>query len=104
MVVNGGSGYGELGHHRREGSRDLFAAAPKVGAKLDEQGDKAGVVIDDATITTKVKAAAEPGLKPPEARSEVASARSCHRWPLSGGNPGHFMADRYQLPVLLDHA
>lgn len=33
--------------------------------KLGEQGDKAGVAINDAEITTKVKAAifAEPGLK-----------------------------------------
>jgi osmotically-inducible protein OsmY len=37
----------------------------KVGDKLGEQGIKAGVVIDDAEITAKVKAAifAEPGLK-----------------------------------------
>ncbi len=37
----------------------------KVGDKLGEQSDKAGVVIDDAEITAKVKAAvfAEPGLK-----------------------------------------
>jgi hyperosmotically inducible protein len=40
-------------------------ATDKVGEKLSEQGAKAGVAIDDAEITTKVKAAifAEPGLK-----------------------------------------
>jgi osmotically-inducible protein OsmY len=37
----------------------------KVGDKLNLQGDKTAVAIDDAEITTKVKAAvfAEPGLK-----------------------------------------
>jgi len=37
----------------------------KVGEKMSTQSDKAGVAIDDAEITTKVKAAifAEPGLK-----------------------------------------
>lgn len=37
----------------------------KVGDKMSEQSAKAGVAIDDAEITTKVKAAifAEPGLK-----------------------------------------
>jgi osmotically-inducible protein OsmY len=40
-------------------------AADTVGDKLGAQGAKAGVVIDDAEITAKVKAAifAEPGLK-----------------------------------------
>lgn len=40
-------------------------SANKVADKLDEQGNKAGVVINDAEITSKVKAAifAEPGLK-----------------------------------------
>jgi len=40
-------------------------AADKVGEKLGEQGEKTGVAIEDAAITTKVKAAifAEPGLK-----------------------------------------
>lgn len=40
-------------------------AADKVGEKLGEQGVKTGVAIEDAEITTKVKAAifAEPGLK-----------------------------------------
>ena len=40
-------------------------AIDKVGDKLDKQSEKAGVAIDDAEITTKVKAAifAEPGLK-----------------------------------------
>lgn len=40
-------------------------ASDKVAIKMAEQSEKAGVVIDDAEITTKVKAAifAEPGLK-----------------------------------------
>lgn len=40
-------------------------AADAVSEKIGEQSDKAGVVMDDAAITTKVKAAifAEPGLK-----------------------------------------
>jgi len=39
--------------------------ADKVGDKLAMQGDKTAVAIDDAEITTKIKAAifAEPGLK-----------------------------------------
>jgi osmotically-inducible protein OsmY len=46
-------------------SKNISEAADKVGEKLGEQGTKAGVVIDDAEITTKIKAAifAEPGLK-----------------------------------------
>lgn len=45
--------------------RKISEATDKVGEKLGEQGTKAGVAIDDAEITTKVKAAifAEPGLK-----------------------------------------
>ena len=45
--------------------KQISKAADKVGDKLGEQGTKAGVVIDDAEITAKVKAAifAEPGLK-----------------------------------------
>jgi hypothetical protein len=40
-------------------------SADKVADKLGEQGNKAGVAINDAEITSKVKAAifAEPGLK-----------------------------------------
>jgi osmotically-inducible protein OsmY len=40
-------------------------AMDKLGEKLDARGSNAGVAIDDAEITTKVKAAifAEPGLK-----------------------------------------
>lgn len=40
-------------------------AAGTAGEKLGEQGEKTGVAIEDAAITTKVKAAifAEPGLK-----------------------------------------
>ncbi len=50
----------------------IDASVDKAGVKIDEavdklgeQGDKAGVAINDAEITTKVKAAifAEPGLK-----------------------------------------
>ena len=46
-------------------SRKMGETADKVGEKLGEQGAKTGVVIDDAEITAKVKAAifAEPGLK-----------------------------------------
>jgi len=48
-----------------EAGKKIGEAADKVGEKLGEQGVKAGVVIDDAEITAKVKAAifAEPGLK-----------------------------------------
>ena len=48
-----------------EASKKIGTAADKVGEKLGEEGKKAGVAIDDAEITTKVKAAifAEPGLK-----------------------------------------
>jgi hyperosmotically inducible protein len=40
-------------------------AADSVGEKMSAQGEKAGVAIDDAEITAKVKAAifGEPGLK-----------------------------------------
>lgn len=40
-------------------------AASKLNEKMDVEGEKTAVAIDDATITTKVKAAifAEPGLK-----------------------------------------
>ena len=43
----------------------LGEATDKVAVKMAEQSEKAGVAIDDAEITTKVKAAifAEPGLK-----------------------------------------
>jgi osmotically-inducible protein OsmY len=45
--------------------KKIGEAADKVGEKMGEQSAKAGVAIDDAEITTKVKAAifAEPGLK-----------------------------------------
>lgn len=45
--------------------KKMSETADKVGEKLGEQSAKTGVVIDDAEITTKVKAAifAEPGLK-----------------------------------------
>jgi len=43
----------------------IGSAADNVGDKLDAQTAKAGVAIDDAEITSKVKAAifAEPGIK-----------------------------------------
>ncbi|MFA7279317.1 MAG: BON domain-containing protein [Sterolibacterium sp.] len=45
--------------------KKINQTADKVGDKLGEQGFKAGVAIDDAEITGKIKAAifAEPGLK-----------------------------------------
>ena len=48
-----------------EASKKIAAAADKVGEKMGEQGEKASMAIDDAGITTKVKAAifAEPSLK-----------------------------------------
>ncbi|MDO8438055.1 MAG: BON domain-containing protein [Nitrosomonadaceae bacterium] len=48
-----------------EAGKKIGEAADKVVEKLGEQGEKAVVVIDDAEITAKVKAAifAEPGLK-----------------------------------------
>jgi len=43
----------------------IDATAAKVGDKMSAQSEKAAVAVDDAEITTKVKAAifAEPGLK-----------------------------------------
>ena len=48
-----------------EASKRIDEATDEIGKKLDEQGEKASVTIDDAEITTKVKAGifAEPGLK-----------------------------------------
>lgn len=48
-----------------EAGSKIDAVTDKAAEKLGEQGNKAGVGIDDAEITTKVKAAifAEPGLK-----------------------------------------
>jgi len=48
-----------------EAGRRLGEATDEIGKKLGEQGEKASVTIDDAEITTKVKAGifAEPGLK-----------------------------------------
>ena len=45
--------------------KKIDQTAEKVGERMGEQGAKAGMAIDDAAITTKVKAAifAEPGLK-----------------------------------------
>jgi len=45
--------------------KKINQAADKVGDQLGQQGVKAGVAIDDAEITGKIKAAifAEPGLK-----------------------------------------
>jgi hyperosmotically inducible protein len=48
-----------------EASKRIGEATDEIGKKLGEQGEKASVTIDDAEITTKVKAGifAEPGLK-----------------------------------------
>jgi osmotically-inducible protein OsmY len=48
-----------------EAGKKIGEAANKAGEKLGEQGKIASAAIDDAEITTKVKAAifAEPGLK-----------------------------------------
>ena len=48
-----------------EASKKIGEAADEIGKKLGEQGEKVSVTIDDAEITTKVKAGifAEPGLK-----------------------------------------
>jgi len=48
-----------------DAGKKISEAADKVGDKLSAQGDKTAVAIDDAEITTKVKAAifAESGLK-----------------------------------------
>ena len=48
-----------------EASKKMGEAADKAGEKMGEQREKAGAAIDDAEITTKVKAAifAESGLK-----------------------------------------
>jgi osmotically-inducible protein OsmY len=48
-----------------EAGKQIGIATDRVVEKLGEQGDKAALVIDDAEITAKVKAAifAEPGLK-----------------------------------------
>src|SRR5689334_16194294 len=48
-----------------EASKRIGEAADEIGKKLGEQGEKVSVTIDDAEITTRVKAGifAEPGLK-----------------------------------------
>lgn len=48
-----------------EAGKKMGEATDKVAVKMAEQSEKAGVVIDDAEITAKAKAAifAEPGLK-----------------------------------------
>ena len=48
-----------------DSSRKMSQTADRVGDKMESQSEKAGVAIDDAAITTKVKAAifAEPNLK-----------------------------------------
>lgn len=55
----------------------LSTAADKAEYELDEKTAKAGVVIDDATITTKIKAAifAEPGLKALQINVDTANGR-----------------------------
>ena len=46
-------------------AKKMNETAERVGEKMEHQSEKAGVAIDDAAITTKVKAAifAEPNLK-----------------------------------------
>lgn len=48
-----------------DAGKKIVDTVDKVGEKMNEQNAKAGVVIDDAEITAKIKAAifAEPGLK-----------------------------------------
>jgi hyperosmotically inducible periplasmic protein len=48
-----------------EASKRIGEATDEIGKKLGKQDEKASVTIDDAEITTKVKAGifAEPGLK-----------------------------------------
>lgn len=48
-----------------EAGNKMEEASDKVAIKMAAQSEKAGVVIDDAEITTKIKAAifAEPGIK-----------------------------------------
>lgn len=48
-----------------DAGKQIGEASDKVAVKMSEQNEKAGVAINDAEITTKVKAAifAEPGLK-----------------------------------------
>lgn len=48
-----------------EAGKKISDSANKVAEKVGEQSDKAGVAVDDAEITTKIKAAffAESGLK-----------------------------------------
>lgn len=55
----------QLDHVIDDAREKMSDTADKVTDKLDAQGEKAGVAIDDAEITAKVKAAifAEPGLK-----------------------------------------
>ena len=55
----------KLDQTAKEASKRISEAADKVGKKLEEEGGKASITIEDAEITTKVKAAifAEPGLK-----------------------------------------
>ena len=48
-----------------DAGKKIGETAEKMGDKMSAQGEKTAAAIDDATITTKVKAAilAEPGLK-----------------------------------------
>ena len=55
----------KLDQTAEKAGQKISETADKVGEKLDQQSVKAGVAINDAEITSKVKAAifAEPGLK-----------------------------------------
>lgn len=54
-----------MGQAADDAGRKISAATDNVVAKMEEQGAKAGVAMDDTEITARVKAAifAEPGLK-----------------------------------------
>ncbi|MEO6825493.1 MAG: hypothetical protein ABI167_12360 [Nitrosospira sp.] len=49
----------KLDQTAKEASKRINEAADKVGKKLEEEGGKASITIEDAEITTKVKAAIE---------------------------------------------
>ncbi len=55
----------KLDQTANDASKKINETVDKVGEKLSEQSAKTGAAIDDAEITTKIKAAifAEPGLK-----------------------------------------
>ena len=64
VVVAGLAACNKPGTSETAGQK-IDRAVDTTSQKMDQAGDKAGVVIDDTAITTQVKAAifAEPGLK-----------------------------------------